>query len=124
MSGFTLRSPAAMHARLSLPSRQTALRAALAACALAGPVVLDIGRVLSIEKDKKPVDELRKGQQAAVKVDIPTSVTFGRHFTAQNLLYSRVTRESIDALKEHFKDDLSKEEWQLVIKLKRIFGIL
>ncbi|KAJ1625781.1 hypothetical protein T492DRAFT_597306, partial [Pavlovales sp. CCMP2436] len=78
----------------------------------------------SIEKDKKPVDELKKGQSGAVKVDTPSNVTFGRHFTATSVVYSRMTRESIDALKEHFKDELSKDEWQLVIKLKRMFAII
>lgn len=70
------------------------------------------------------MDELKRGQSGAVKVDIPNNVTFGRHFTAQSLLYSRMTRESINALKENFKEELSKEEWQLVIKLKRMFAIL
>jgi hypothetical protein len=70
------------------------------------------------------VDELRKGQSGAVKVETPNNVTFGRHFTAQSAVYSRLTRESINALKEHFKDDLSKEDWQLVIKLKRMFAII
>jgi len=86
--------------------------------------VLDLGRVASIEKDKKPVDDLKRGQSAAVKVDIPTNVTFGRHFNASSLLYARLTRESINALKENFKDELSKDEWQLVIKLKRMFAII
>lgn len=86
--------------------------------------MVDLGRVASIEKDKKPVDELKKGQSGAVKLDIPNNVTFGRHFNAQSLLYARMTRESINALKEHFKDELSKEEWQLVIKLKRMFAIV
>jgi len=89
-----------------------------------GPTVVDLGRVASIEKDKKPVDELKRGQSGAVKVETPNNIVFGRHFTAKDALYSRLTRESINALKEHFKDDLSKEEWQLVIKLKRMFGII
>lgn len=87
-------------------------------------MIVELGRVASIEKDKKPVDEIRKGQSAAVKVETPNNVTFGRHFTAESTLYSRLTRESIDALKENFKDELSKADWQLVIKLKRMFGII
>lgn len=79
---------------------------------------------MSIEKEKKAVDEARKGQSVAVKVDTPNNVVFGRHFTTESVLYSRLTRESINALKEHFKDALTKEEWQLVIKLKRMFGII
>ena len=87
-------------------------------------MVIELGRVASIEKDKKPVDEIRKGQSAAVKVDTPNNVTFGRHFTAQSVIYSRLTRESINALKEYFKDDLSKEDWMLVVRLKKMFAII
>jgi hypothetical protein len=36
---------------------------------------------------------------------------------------SRLTRESIDALKNHFRDDMTKDDWRLVIKLKKTFGI-
>ena len=39
-------------------------------------------------------------------------------------VYSRITRESIDALKSHFKDELSNDDWRLVIDLKKVFGIL
>jgi translation initiation factor 5B len=36
---------------------------------------------------------------------------------------SRISRESIDALKDHFKDDMTKDDWRLVIKLKKMFGV-
>jgi translation initiation factor 5B len=36
---------------------------------------------------------------------------------------SKLTRQSIDALKQYFKDDVSKEDWGLVVKLKKVFNI-
>jgi translation initiation factor 5B len=34
-----------------------------------------------------------------------------------------ISRRSIDCLKEHFRNDVSKEEWELVVELKKYFGI-
>lgn len=36
---------------------------------------------------------------------------------------SKISRKSIDLLKKHFKDDLEKDDWRLVIKLKKTFSI-
>ncbi|KFH07767.1 putative translation initiation factor IF-2 [Toxoplasma gondii VAND] len=47
----------------------------------------------------------------------------GRHFDAKNKLVSRLTRDSIDCLKEHFRDEMSKDDWKTVIHLKKILGI-
>lgn len=49
--------------------------------------------------------------------------SFGLLFSCM-AVYSRITRESIDALKSHFKDELSNDDWRLVIDLKKVFGIL
>lgn len=43
--------------------------------------------------------------------------------TTQDELVSRISRKSIDALKENFRDELSREDWQLVVKLKHMFQI-
>jgi translation initiation factor 5B len=42
----------------------------------------------------------------------------------QDMLVSKLSRRSIDVLKEFFKDDLSKEDWALVVKLKKTFQIV
>eukprot|EP00742_Colponemidia_sp_Colp-10_P002334 GILJ01002490.1.p1 GENE.GILJ01002490.1~~GILJ01002490.1.p1 ORF type:complete len:972 (-),score=276.79 GILJ01002490.1:172-3087(-) len=85
----------------------------------------EIGRVISIERDHKPVEMVKKGNSVAVKISSkdPT-VMYGRHFDHTNALVSKISRDSIDALKEHFRDELGKEDWQLVIKLKKVFGIM
>ena len=48
----------------------------------------------------------------------------GRHFEVEDMLVSKISRESIDACKNYFRDDLTKNEWKLVAELKRQFGIL
>jgi len=44
-------------------------------------------------------------------------------FIVQDKLISKISRKSIDLLKKHFKDDLEKDDWRLVIKLKKTFAI-
>ena len=48
---------------------------------------------------------------------------FGRHFDADDRIVSRLTRKSIDTLKAHFREDLGRDDWVLVVKLKKLFGI-
>ncbi|ETV80280.1 translation initiation factor aIF-2 [Aphanomyces astaci] len=87
-------------------------------------VLVTIGRVASIEKDNKNVDTAKKGSNVAVKIESDSNVTYGRQFDHTHKLYSHLSRASIDALKENFKDDLGKDDWRLVIKLKPVFGIV
>ena len=37
---------------------------------------------------------------------------------------SKLNRESIDLLKEHFRDDVPKDDWKLVVKIKKLLGIM
>lgn len=48
---------------------------------------------------------------------------FGRHFDDTNQIASILTRDSIDSLKTFFKDELTKDDWRLVIQLKKMYGI-
>ena len=41
----------------------------------------------------------------------------------QDELVSRISRKSIDLLKEHFKDDMGRDDWRLIVKLKKTFNI-
>ena len=84
-----------------------------------------IGRVASIEHDKKPIEVGKKGQEVAIKIE-PVGQTrwIGRHFQETDAMYSLLSREAIDALKEHFRDELTKDEWKLVKKLKETLFIV
>eukprot|EP00392_Amoebophrya_sp_AT5.2_P008897 g8925.t1 len=88
--------------------------------------MLEIGRITSVEKDKKPVDKAVKGESVCVKIQpnaLQSHIVLGRHFSVTQALYSKITRASIDCLKEHYKDEMSQENWKLVITLKKVFGI-
>jgi translation initiation factor 5B len=88
---------------------------------------VEIGRVSSIEVNHKTVDRATKGQEVCVKIDpIPGEAPkmFGRHFEATDLLVSKITRQSIDAVKNYFREEMSKTDWQLIMELKKTFEIL
>ncbi|KAJ7571663.1 hypothetical protein O6H91_01G170900 [Diphasiastrum complanatum] len=88
---------------------------------------IDIGRIASLEINHKIVDTAKKGQSVAMKIvgtnPEETQKMFGRHFDEEDELVSRITRRSIDLLKENYRDDLTIEEWRLVVKLKKLFEI-
>mmetsp|Transcript_24302 Transcript_24302/g.55377 ORF Transcript_24302/g.55377 Transcript_24302/m.55377 type:complete len:283 (+) Transcript_24302:2382-3230(+) len=87
---------------------------------------LHVGKVTSIEMNGKQMDTARKGSSIACKIENESNpnLTYGRQFDATNALYSTLTRASIDALKENFKDNLEMEDWRLVVQLKKVFNIL
>ncbi|CAG8609948.1 6754_t:CDS:10 [Paraglomus brasilianum] len=91
--------------------------------------ILNLGRVVSIQQNHKNIDMVRKGQASggvAVKIECPSYETpkmIGRHFVEQDELYSKISRQSIDVVKESFRDDVSKEDWALIIKLKKILNV-
>ena len=60
----------------------------------------------------------------SVKIDAVTSVAYGRQFDLTYAFHSRVTRKSIDALKDFFKEDLAKDDWTLLVRLKKQFGVI
>ena len=112
---------------------------------------VNIGIVTNIEVNHKQIDCARKGQEVCIKItptpgDAPK--LYGRHFDHKDMLVSKVlhippfhcrflsncssfyfsilqiSRESIDACKEYFRDDLQKPDWQLMVELKKLFQIL
>ena len=87
---------------------------------------LHVGKVTSIEHNGKEQETAKKGTSVAVKIvnEGNPTITYGRQFDATNMLYSTLTRASIDALKENFKDALETEDWRLVVKLKKVYNII
>ncbi|KAL3513864.1 hypothetical protein ACH5RR_026581 [Cinchona calisaya] len=88
---------------------------------------IDIGRIASIENNHKPVDYAKKGQKVAIKIVGSNAEEqqkmFGRHFEIEDELVSHISRRSIDVLKANYREDLSIDEWRLVVKLKNLFKI-
>lgn len=88
---------------------------------------INVGIITSIESNHKPVETARKGQEVCIKIEnVPgeTPKLFGRHFDETDLLVSKISRQSIDACKNYFRDDLVKADWQLMVELKKTFEIL
>nr|XP_056717670.1 eukaryotic translation initiation factor 5B [Euleptes europaea] len=88
---------------------------------------IDIGIVTSIEINHKQVDVAKKGQEVCVKIEpIPSEAPkmYGRHFEATDMLVSKISRQSIDALKDWFRDEMQKSDWQLIVELKKVFEII
>jgi len=87
---------------------------------------LHVGKVTSIESNGKEQDTARKGSSVAIKIvnESNPNITYGRQFDASHSLYSTLSRASIDALKENFKEKLENEDWRLVVKLKKVFNII
>ena len=88
---------------------------------------LYIGRISGLQKNHEDVKEARKGDEVAVKIEMEKggqNIIVGRHFDQTHQLVSKLSRESIDQLKANFKEDLTDEDWRLVIKLKKIMDIM
>lgn len=88
---------------------------------------VEIGIVTSIEVNHKPVDTAKKGQEICIKIEpIPgeSPKMYGRHFEAVDIIVSKITRQSIDALKNWFRDEMQKSDWQLIMELKKTFEII
>ncbi|GFE55005.1 translation initiation factor [Babesia ovis] len=68
---------------------------------------LMLGRVASMEHNKKPVDKAVKGQEICIKVVGEPNISYGRHFDCNDRVYSRITRDSIDVLKDYFRDEMT-----------------
>ncbi|CAB1327792.1 unnamed protein product [Coregonus sp. 'balchen'] len=71
---------------------------------------VDIGIVTSIEINHKMVDSAKKGQEICIKIEpIPGEAP---------------KIASIDALKNWFRDEMGKSDWQLIMELKKTFEII
>ncbi|KAK9367779.1 hypothetical protein V1509DRAFT_625310 [Lipomyces kononenkoae] len=90
--------------------------------------VMQLGRVVSLEVNHKSVDIAKKGQAqggVAMRLDTPANQpTWGRHVDETDALYSEISRESIDTLKDPaYRDDVTRDEWLLLRQLKSVFSI-
>lgn len=79
----------------------------------------------SIEREHKQISVCKKGQPSvAIKIEMGGhQPTYGRQLEEDDLLYSMISRASIDCLKEYYRKDMSNDEWNLIKKLKPLFDI-
>ncbi len=73
---------------------------------------MKIGFVESIEHNHKKLKEARKETgSVAICIAGEPKIVAGKDFEEKDLLVSMLTRRSIDSLKEHYRNDVKKEEW-------------
>jgi translation initiation factor 5B len=67
---------------------------------------LDVGVVNRLEINHKEVPVAKKGTQVAIRISNESNptITYGRQFDHTQTLYSKISRASIDAAKEFFKE--------------------
>lgn len=85
--------------------------------------VLHLGIIESIQKDSKEKDSAKIHEEVCIKISNPNNLTLGRQFDEKWNMYSHQTRESIENLKKYFREDLSKDDWKMIIEQKQILSI-
>ncbi|KAI9449493.1 P-loop containing nucleoside triphosphate hydrolase protein [Lactarius psammicola] len=91
--------------------------------------IIELGKITSLEINHKSMELVKKSQAGggvAVKIEhavYQSAKLFGRHFDDKDEVYSRISRQSIDTLKDSFKADVSNEEWLLIKALKQRLDI-
>ena len=93
------------------------------------PIPLWLGYVTSIRLEDKDVRAAKKGDKVSVRIegdDTTKNIQVGRNFNFNEPLISRVTKESIDALKAHFADEVrdDKEMVKHLFFLRDYFGVV
>lgn len=94
-----------------------------------------IGKITSLQLNNKDIKSAKKGDEVAVKIEKTTikaydekdkkmvdkviSPMYGRQFDKTAILRSVLSRDSINALKESFRDEMDKDDWKLILELKK-----
>jgi translation initiation factor IF-2 len=85
---------------------------------------IPIGIVETIRKDNKDTDNVGPGGEVSVQISTSEGVLqVGKDIRPDAELVSRMSRHSIDVLKNHFRDDVKPDEWRLIIEIKKILAI-
>lgn len=81
---------------------------------------LPIGTVISIQNNKKDIQIGKKGMEVCIKIESnpEKSLLYGRQFDHTHILCSEISRKSLDVLKEHFAEEITKEDFLLLKQLK------
>jgi len=85
---------------------------------------IELGKVTSVEQNHKTVEKAKKSSSVAIKIEQKEGEqqkVYGRHFDHTDELVSKITRKSVDLLKENFRDELEQDDIRLLKKLKELF---
>lgn len=85
-----------------------------------------LGKVVSIEENHKQQQKAGEGTRVAIKIEQEMGGQFymyDRHFTWEDELWSKITKHSINRLKEFFGKELTKRDIKLLLTMKKVYGI-
>jgi len=93
-----------------------------------GGKTMKVGVVSSIKQDGTDKPKIKSGESASVQITATDrygtpSLEANKHFTTDDKLLSHISRESIDALREHYRDEVTKEMVRMLVNLKKLFNI-
>merc|ERR1712154_487738 len=90
---------------------------------------LYLGKVNKIEVNNKEVDKVKIGNKASICIqgeEEQKNIQIGRSFEICDLFVSMISRESIDSLKDNFKEEMTKGDKDMIphiVELMKYFGI-
>ncbi|KAF4650086.1 hypothetical protein FOZ61_000687 [Perkinsus olseni] len=89
---------------------------------------VQLGKVVSMKStnDEKAVEEATAGDTVMVRLTAPQNNVWlgsGGGLEENSKIVSYITRDSIDFLKAYHKDSVKIQDWELVLRLKKVFGI-
>jgi len=93
------------------------------------PTPLYLGRVKEIRKDDKEQKAAKMGDKVSVRImgdEEQKNLQVGRSFEVTDTLCSQISRESLDALKANFEEEMRKDSdtIQHLGELKRYFNVI
>ena len=62
--------------------------------------------------------------EVCVRLSNPNKLTYERQFNHKDDIVSHLTRERIDILKKDYRDEMTKNDWMLVVELKKLLNIV
>ena len=87
---------------------------------------IELGQITNIQINNKNIEFAEKNQEVAISITPNISTqhySYGRHFTHEDILVSKITKTSINAMKEFFYRDVEKH-LELFKKLKKLLNLL
>jgi len=82
-----------------------------------------LGQILSIQKNNEDKDIANEMDEVCVRLSNPNKLTYERQFNHKDDIVSHLTRERIDILKKDYRDEMTKNDWMLVVELKKLLNI-
>ena len=83
----------------------------------------EIGIIQRMQWDKKDITIAKRTKEAIIQFTSKENITYGRQIDEGDILSSLISRVSIDALKESFRDEMETDDWKLIKELANEQGV-